>query len=113
MSQWLTISSESDLDAAIDASQHNDIILFKHSMTCSISSIAKRRLDEDWSNDNAQLYYLDLLAHRNISNLIAEKFDVHHESPQALIIKKGICIYDTSHLDITVQELLDGLKEKA
>lgn len=113
MSQWITISSESDLKAAIEASHIKDIILFKHSKTCSISSIAKRRLDEDWSNDNAQLYYLDLLAYRNLSALIAKTFAVHHESPQALVIQKGVCIYDTSHLDITVQELMDGLKEKA
>ena len=54
-------------------------------------------------------YYLDLLQYKDISNTISEQFQVWHESPQILLIVNGECIYDASHLDITVAELQESL----
>jgi bacillithiol system protein YtxJ len=45
-------------------------------------------------------YYLDLLNHTDISQEIATRFDVYHQSPQLLLIKEGKSIYDASHSDI-------------
>jgi bacillithiol system protein YtxJ len=45
-------------------------------------------------------YFLDLLNHRDISNEIASKFEVVHQSPQLLLIKNGKSIYNTSHENI-------------
>lgn len=111
MAEWNNLKSMSDLESAIDHSQSQKIIIFKHSTSCPISSIAKLRIDDDWSDSDIKLYYLDLIAHRDVSNVIADRFEVVHESPQALIIYKGECIFDTSHLDITIKELEEGLLE--
>jgi bacillithiol system protein YtxJ len=46
-----------------------------------------------------------LIAHRNISNKITELFKVQHESPQVLLIKEGKCVYDESHLGISMDEI--------
>ena len=54
-------------------------------------------------------YFLDLIAHRDVSNYIAEAFSVYHESPQILLIQNGECTYETSHLDITVGDLKESL----
>ena len=64
-----------------------------------------------WNFDATALeaHYLDLKVYRNVSNYIAETFQVHHESPQALLIRDGECIFDCSHLDISVAELAEGL----
>jgi len=69
--------------------------------------MAKARLDRDWDFSPAELepHYLDLLRYRNLSQAIEERFDVYHESPQVLLIRNGVCIYDASHLDISVREL--------
>ena len=48
---------------------------------------------------------LDLLAHRNISNAIAEKLQVHHESPQAIILRNREVIYEESHMAIQMDEI--------
>ena len=84
-----------------------DKLIFKHSTRCSISTMAKYRLEDDWNFEGKKLepYYLDLINYRDLSKEVAEKFDVHHESPQVLLIKNGECTYDASHLDITVSEL--------
>lgn len=113
MAPWTPLTSEVELQALIDNSHSKDCVLLKHSTTCPISSIAKLRIDDDWDldSDKVQLYYLDLLSYRSISNKIAEKFETVHESPQILIIKNGRSVYDVSHLDINMKEIKDGLLE--
>ncbi|RYZ99390.1 MAG: bacillithiol system redox-active protein YtxJ [Sphingobacteriaceae bacterium] len=83
-------------------------IIFKHSTRCSISMMAKRRFELDWDDlpENLPLYFLDLIQYRDISNQIAELFQVYHESPQLLLIKDGECILDQSHGGISVDEAL-------
>jgi bacillithiol system protein YtxJ len=83
-------------------------VIFKHSTRCSISMMAKRRFEMDWSQlpDEIPLYFLDLIQHRDISNQVASTFSVHHESPQLLLIKDGECILDQSHGEISVEEAL-------
>jgi bacillithiol system protein YtxJ len=83
-------------------------IIFKHSTRCSISMMAKRRFELDWDSlpEEIPLYFLDLIQYREISNQIAQLFNVYHESPQLLLIKDGECILDQSHGGISVDEAL-------
>jgi bacillithiol system protein YtxJ len=109
--KWHILNSSEQIDEIIATSMTKDIVIFKHSTSCSLSYIAKMRLEDQWSFDESELipYYLDLKEYRNLSNEIAERFSVHHESPQILLIRKGECLYDASHLDITVAELKETL----
>jgi bacillithiol system protein YtxJ len=110
MINWKNLSSISELEDADKISFKNDVLLFKHSTTCSISHMAKLRLESSWDlSEKLTPYYLDLKAYRNVSDTIAEKYQVHHESPQVIIIRKGECIYDASHLDISVEEIKETL----
>ncbi len=110
MINWKNLSSISDLEDADKLSYDNDVLLFKHSATCSISHMAKMRLESSWNlSDRLIPYYLDLKTYRNVSDTISEKYQVHHESPQVIIIRKGECIYDASHLDISVEEISETL----
>ena len=104
---WKIIESAKDLNAVVERSKEVPCLIFKHSTRCSISTMAKYRLEDDWNFEGEKLeaYYLDLISYRSISKEIAERFKVHHESPQVLLIKNGECTYDASHLDITVNEL--------
>lgn len=106
---WQAIQSAADLDMIVQESFEHTIVIFKHSTRCNISSIAKHRIESDWTKeqDNIKFFYLDLLKHRDISNLIAEKFQVHHQSPQIIVIKNGEVVLDANHLDIQVAEILE------
>jgi bacillithiol system protein YtxJ len=108
---WNTLDNLNQIEAIKERSKTVPCLLFKHSTRCEISTIAKFRLEQNWDNlDNSiEPYYLDLIAHRNISAFLAETFEVHHESPQVLLIQNGECIYDASHLDISVEELSENL----
>ncbi len=105
---WLELQSELGLEQIIEESFHNNngVVIFKHSTRCSISSVVKNRLESSWDfNEELPIYYLDLIQYRNISNLIAQKFNVQHESPQLLMIKNGNCIFNSSHMSISVDEI--------
>ncbi|WP_442795496.1 bacillithiol system redox-active protein YtxJ [Pelobium manganitolerans] len=104
---WIQLDSLNQLqDIKAEKGYH---IIFKHSTRCSISMMAKKRVDMDLDElpEQVKPYFLDLLAHREISNQIAEVFSVHHESPQLLLIKDGECILDQSHGDISIDEVLE------
>ncbi|MDB5246434.1 MAG: pyridoxamine 5-phosphate oxidase [Segetibacter sp.] len=102
---WIELNSESQIKEIIEKSQTKPQVIFKHSTRCSISSMAKGRLERASVPDNADFYYLDLIANRNISNRVSSEFNVFHESPQILIIKKGECTYDESHGSISMDEI--------
>jgi bacillithiol system protein YtxJ len=108
---WNTLDNLNQIEAIKERSFTVPCLLFKHSTRCEISSIAKFRLEQNWDIlDNAiEPYHLDLIAHRNISSFLAETFEIHHESPQVLLIQNGECTYDASHLDISVDELKEVL----
>lgn len=106
---WINLEEEAQLQQ-IKQKQGKSII-FKHSTRCSISMMAKKRLDLDADiiTNDIDCYFLDLIKHREISNQIAETFQVHHESPQLLAIKNGECILDQSHGSIDLEEVIEEL----
>jgi len=104
---WISLTSEAQLEEIVSKSAQKPQVIFKHSTRCSISGVAQQRLQKAKFPEEIDFYYLDLLAYRSISNLIAERFHVHHESPQVLVIKDGKCVYDESHLAISVDEILE------
>lgn len=110
---WNSLSSVEQLDEIITESFEKPIVIFKHSTRCSISDIAKSRLDRASKPENLTFYYLDLISHRDVSNAIAEKFQVYHESPQILLIHNGECVYDESHTGIQISEIIDQVQKLA
>lgn len=114
MLNWKNLTSKSEIDKIVDRSREVPCAIFKHSTRCSISTMAKMRLESGWNLDDSdvEMYFLDLIAHRDISSYIAEKLEVHHESPQIVLLKGGNVTYDASHLDITIAELKEGLGEQ-
>jgi bacillithiol system protein YtxJ len=108
--KWINLNDLEQVHSIKKASGYT--VIFKHSTRCSISSMAKRNFELDWQiiPENTPLYFLDLISHRDNSALIAETFQVHHESPQALLIKDGECILDASHSDISAEEIAGQIK---
>ena len=104
---WQFLTMEAQLDQIVDESEEHLVLIFKHSTRCNISSMALDRLERGWSDEDGLFkpYFLDLLAYRNISEAIAEKFKVIHQSPQVIVIRSGKAVYHTSHLDISFQNL--------
>lgn len=109
MMQWKNLESLPQLDEIIEESKQHPVLIFKHSTRCSISFMAKSRLDRYEVPANAAFYYIDLIAHRDVSNKIAETFQVMHQSPQVLLIKNGDCTYEESHNGISFEEIQEQI----
>ncbi len=106
---WIQLTNADQLPQIIALSHEKTQVIFKHSTRCSISSMALNRLEREDAPDNADFYFLNLVQYRSLSNEIADRFGVHHESPQVLIIKNGACVYDESHQGITLGEIAEQL----
>jgi len=104
---WIALNDEQQLEKIKEESKQQPVVIFKHSTRCSISSMAKSRLDREQEPKNVLFYYLDLIQYRPISAKIAEVFQVPHESPQILIIKNGECVYDESHNGISMDDIAE------
>ncbi len=107
---WNQLNSLDQLENIKAESFKNPVLLFKHSTTCSISAMAKNRMERNYDQTKVgdlKPYYLDLLSHRDISKKIAEEYDVEHESPQAIVVSNGEAIYDASHYDISFAEIAE------
>ncbi len=95
---WIQLTDIGQLNEIQEVSNQKPAIIFKHSTTCSISRMALKNFEREFDlHDKIEVYFLDLLNFRAISNEIASKFKVVHQSPQLLLIKNGISVYDVSH----------------
>ncbi len=105
---WNTLNNSKQINKIVELSHIKPQIIFKHSRTCPISAISMSRLESGSSAlEDADIYYLDLLSYRSVSNDVASMLGVHHESPQVIVLSDGEVSYDESHLDISVTDILD------
>ncbi|HWB91344.1 MAG TPA: bacillithiol system redox-active protein YtxJ [Puia sp.] len=105
---WIPLQTEAQLEDIKTRSADRPQLIFKHSTRCSASAVVKGRLERAEKPESIDFYYLDLLNHRPVSNKVAEIFRIGHESPQVLLIRNGRCVYDESHLGITMAEIVDA-----
>ncbi len=108
---WIMLAEMDQLDEIDNISMSRPVVLFKHSTSCGISAGAKYRLESDWDQipEDVSFYFLDLLRYRPISNAIAERYLVRHESPQILVIREGKAIYSASHHRVNISSLIGAI----
>lgn len=107
---WIPLTFLGQLDDMVAFSNQKPAMIFKHSTRCSVSRFALKQFENEFKNeDMVDTYFLDLLEHRDISNDIAKRFGVFHQSPQLLLIKDGKSVYNVSHSDIDAEELMEKL----
>jgi bacillithiol system protein YtxJ len=99
MNSWHHVTQKEDFYTLLENSVKRPQIIFKDSLTCGISAHAKYRLEQGFGlvEGKADFYYLDLLAYRPISSLIARELHVTHQSPQIILVKDKKVVYTTSH----------------
>lgn len=104
---WQKLESIEQLETIMKSSNTKTQAIFKHSTRCGISRMVIRNFESsfDIEDNKLDLYYLDLLSFRNISDEISAKFQVFHESPQFIVIRNGVTVHHASHSAITPQVL--------
>lgn len=111
---WLPLTSIEQLEVITLESNNQPIVIFKHSTRCSISKKVLANFEKEWDfpQNVANFYYLDLLSYREVSNAIAERFGITHQSPQLLLIDGAEVVYHASHADIDAAEVYSKIEKK-
>ncbi|CAM1340654.1 Cytosolic protein [Tenacibaculum aestuarii] len=105
--KWIPLTTIEQLEVVKNQSENKPVAIFKHSTRCGISSMVIKRFENNFDEElkDLKVYYLDLLSYRDISNEISAQFQVTHQSPQLLVIKKGAVVVHASHYDISKVDL--------
>ena len=101
-----------ELSRLIEASDTGPVLVFKHSYSCGISAEA---LDElathlDESHDGVTYAMVTVQTHREVSNAVAKRLGVRHETPQALLVRDGRVVWSASHFRVTAQAVRDAIR---
>ena len=103
---WIPLTNLGQLNEIMMLSEVKPVLIFKHSTRCSVSRMALKQFENEFDlADTVDAYFLDLLEYRNISNEIAQRFQVEHQSPQLILIKDGKAMHNVSHSAIDAVEL--------
>jgi bacillithiol system protein YtxJ len=104
---WIPLNDLGQLSHIEKKSEIKTQVIFKHSTRCGISSMVIKQFTDayQFNEKELDLYYLDLLSNRDVSNEVGYKFQVLHQSPQILVIKNGVVVAHESHGAINDIEL--------
>lgn len=104
---WISLNDLQQIDYIKKKSSIKTQVIFKHSTRCGISSMVQRQFvsEYDFSEKELDLYYLDILNYRQISDEVGYKFQLIHESPQLLVIRNGELVAHASHGQINQVDL--------
>lgn len=101
MANFIELNSIEKLETLFAESNEKPVVLFKHSVTCPISSGVYSEVSEVEADVNIVI----VQTARHVSNEIAGRTGVRHESPQAIVLKNGKAVYHASHYDITAEDV--------
>lgn len=96
---WILADSADKIYEAEDLSQKERVLILKYSPKCVISHIMKNLLQKEWAEGEMRMktYIVNVINNDAISNDIAQRYGVQHESPQVLVLEKGKVVYNASH----------------
>ena len=113
---WESLEDELSFNNLLELSYLKPCLIFKYSTRCASSPVVKDRLERSWDLNEmkgVRLFYLDLIAHRELSDLVAHRLKVRHESPQVILLHKGEVIYHASHFMISYDHLNEVIQDPA
>jgi bacillithiol system protein YtxJ len=112
MTTLTELHSADDLERALTESEHHPVLLFKHSLTCPISSRAFREFQSYLENANPGVGYdlITIQTSRPVSDQVASRLGIEHQSPQAILVKNGKPVWSASHFEITESALDEAVR---
>lgn len=111
--KWHPVLKEEDIEKILLESDRENQLVFKHSNSCGISNIVKKRLEKEAQDEEnpKTIHLIDVINERTLSTHIASHIGVRHESPQILLISNGQCIFHTSHFDVSLKNIPANIEE--
>jgi monothiol bacilliredoxin len=104
---WIALNTIEQLDVIASKSETKTQVIFKHSTRCGVSRMVLNQFVDAYelTEEDLDLYFLDLINYRDVSNEVGYTFQVMHESPQLLVIKNGVVVAHDSHGGVNAIDL--------
>jgi bacillithiol system protein YtxJ len=93
------------LDGVLTRSHDAPVLLFLHDPYCPISRRAWGEMQHLAEQPLADAYLVNVSRQHALADAIEARTGVRHESPQALILRRGKAVWDASHFAITAEEV--------
>lgn len=109
---WHALTESNQLEEIEKESENKLVVIFKHSTRCGISRMVLRTFENEYDlekDSDVEMYFLDLIANRDISNKVADRFGVRHESPQMILLRNGKVVHYASHQSIQMQDVKERI----
>lgn len=105
------LQNREELEQVLESSKERPVLLFKHSLTCPISARAYREFTAYLENANPAVSYhlIVVQSARPVSDEVAYRLGVNHESPQALLVRDNKEVWNASHFEITASSLASAI----
>lgn len=110
---WIHLTDEDQLQKIVVRSQEKPQVIFKYSSCCDLSETIFQRLQKKRCPQHVDFHFLDLSGHADISEKVSTIFQVSDLSPQILIIKDGECIFNESHPEICLEQIMEHVTATA
>ena len=110
------LSTAAELDAAFEASTQRPVFVFKHSLICPVSTRADMEFGDfvrGHTDAAVDFHRIEIQNARPVSDEVAARTGVRHESPQVLLFVDGEVVWHASHAGITTATLGAALDEAA
>ncbi len=103
------VTDEGDLETALAESL---AVIYKHSSRCGICTGALVEVQQfAASHPDVPVYVVDVIAQRGLSQRLAERLEVRHQSPQAILVRDGHAVWHGSHYRVSSDRLDSALAE--
>lgn len=102
---WNKLEDIQQLEELLSAKDDATRVFFKHSTRCSISAMVLSSFESGWEGSAENLYFVDLLRFREVSNALAERTGIIHQSPQVLVLRNGEVLHHASHSGIDASRI--------
>ncbi len=110
--RYRLLMSVEDLDAVVEASFTRPALVYKHSLTCGTSAWAHEELEAliDGPPIDVDICVVHVQTSRAVSDAIAARFGVRHQSPQALLVQNGAVVWHASHHRLSQAEMARAIE---
>lgn len=106
----IDITTTEELSEAIERSQEEPVVLYKHSNRCALSRRAQKKIADLAPPGDPRVYRVTVQTHRELSDQISARFDIRHETPQVIILDKTQPVFTTSHRQVSAETVRTALQ---
>jgi len=104
------LHSLEDLDRVLESTGQAPALIYKHSLTCGTSAYALDQLTRLAAEVSIPIHLVPVQTARAVSDAIAERLGVRHESPQLILVDHGAARWHASHFRVTADRAREALR---